>query len=130
VIYGDSVEAKEHLDSAGWFPGINLTKASSSLVAKFQQSLGGGGADALAIPREWTRQDNTLLAATFSVELSSAEAKPLIAAFTRTLSVDRGNIKIIEIRRIQNTAMWQSCKANTVRPAHRHNHHPTAFLFG
>ena len=57
VIFGDSAQARNDLDSAGWFPGVHLTKASSSLVAKFQQSIGGAaGADALEVPKEWAKQ--------------------------------------------------------------------------
>jgi len=107
VIFGDSAQARNDLDSAGWFPGVHLTKASSSLVAKFQQSIGGAaGADALEVPKEWAKQDDEIHAAMCYVALDSAEAQPLIAKFMSTLSA--APPKIISLHRVQNKAMWQS----------------------
>ena len=93
-------------DHAGWFPGVNLTKASAKLTAAFQARIGGAGADALAVPTSWDDQPDKLHAQAFDVPLGSTEAKGKIAEFMRTLG--SAPPTVVSLHRVQNIAMWQS----------------------
>lgn len=90
---------------SGWFPGACLRKASPKLVAKFQISIGGAGADALAVPRTWSAQQDKTHAQLIPVDLSSREAKAKVQSFMATLS---SKPTIVSLSRVQNVAMWQS----------------------
>jgi len=93
-------------DHAGWFPGVNLTKASAKLTSAFQARIGGAGADALAVPTSWDDQPDKLHAQAFDVPLGSTEAKGKIAEFMRTLG--SAPPTVVSLHRVQNIAMWQS----------------------
>lgn len=99
VMYGPS------MDESGWFPGNCLTQASSGLISKFQASIGGAGADALAVPSTWTSQNDQLHAHTYVVSLTSQEAIGKITQFMCTMP---SSVQIISLERIQNIPMWQS----------------------
>ena len=119
-------------DHAGWFPGVNLTKASAKITAEFQAKIGGAGADALAVPKSWDDQPDKLHAQMFDVPLSSAEARGKINEFMKTLN--RAPPRVISLRRVQNVPMWQSYAVKKItmmnRAGARDNWEKTALFHG
>lgn len=109
-------------DNAGWFPGINLTKATPELVKKFQAAIGGKGADALSVPDTWSDQPDKLHAQMFDVPLNSPEAMDKISQWKETLGASPP--RVISLHRIQNVPMWQSFAVKKITMMNRANARP------
>lgn len=93
--------------SAGWFPMKACTEpATQEQLKELQAQLGGGdGAnEALKPPTTWSPLKDPMACELFTVP-DGPEKKAAVAAFMKTLS---GNIQVVEVKRVQNVAMWQS----------------------
>ena len=80
--------------------------ASQEDLKKFQSSLGGGdgASDALKPPANWSPLKDPLAVELFTVP-DGPEKQGAVAAFMKSLS---GNVKVVEVQRVQNMSMWQS----------------------
>lgn len=92
--------------SAGWFPVAATDLPTAEQMAALQKLMGGGAADALKVPPTWGNVKDPLKAELVTLDAGSSEFQQAKSAFMKTLQ--RTNIKVHSVERVQNTSMWQS----------------------
>lgn len=114
--------------TSGWFPRDSVTiDADVDVMQKLIESWGGQGLGAteLAPPTTWEKSaDGRVL-----VPPHSAEYKQVADYFLTAMYGQRDKVKVIQVERVQNLALWQTyaVKRQTVKtrdsskPEHRYN---------
>jgi Leucine-rich repeat (LRR) protein len=91
-------------NETGWFPLKCTELATATHLAKLQEKMGAGAADALAPPPHWDQVRDALVAE--RIKLSNGPEKAdCVNAFRQTLPT---SATVVSVERIQNMAMWQS----------------------
>ena len=94
----------------GWFQMEKTDVPTTDQLTKLQESLGGGGTDALATPKYWDDVKDPTVVEYFRLDPRSAatrdEYNRCLDAFMLTL--DRSKFRIHSIDRVQNISLWQS----------------------
>lgn len=91
--------------STGWFPLAMTELPNDGQLRRWQQAMGGRGADALAPPDYWEPVADPLQTQLFPV--GAVERKTVSDWFLRTLS----RVTVHEVQRIQSVSLWQSYAA-------------------
>lgn len=92
--------------TSGWFPMSHTALPNADQLEKLQRKMGDGASDALRPPSSWSRVADPMVAELVSLP-DGTEKTQAIDAFTATLG-GYSNLKVVEVQRIQNEAMWQS----------------------
>ena len=118
--------------TSGWFPATVTDPADVDVMHKLLTSLGGEGVATLKPPTTWEMDSSKtakVVEGRITVPSDTQEYKDVVDFFKVAMHGQRNNVKVTQVERIQNLALWQTfaVKKQTVKardtkmPQHRVN---------
>jgi ABC-type branched-subunit amino acid transport system substrate-binding protein/type II secretory pathway pseudopilin PulG len=118
--------------TSGWFPTTVTDPADVDVMHKLLGSLGGEGVATLKPPTTWEMDSSKtakVVEGRITVPSGTQEYQEVVNYFTVAMHGQRNNVKVTQVERIQNLALWQTfaVKKQTIKardtkmPQHRVN---------